>query len=120
MLCCVVVDRKEDLYIACAAFPMSSARPAIGLRPSQEQLLSAHTPEEDEMTNLGQRHVKSQVRAEAESQDTMRDENASARETALQGVLREPLAPVGYKVYKRRWFGLVQLILLNIIVSWDV
>jgi FLVCR family MFS transporter 7 len=25
-----------------------------------------------------------------------------------------------YKVYKRRWFGLVQLMLLNIIVSWDV
>lgn len=27
---------------------------------------------------------------------------------------------VEYKVYKRRWFGLVQLTLLNIIVSWDV
>ncbi|KAH8765763.1 major facilitator superfamily domain-containing protein [Hyaloscypha finlandica] len=24
-----------------------------------------------------------------------------------------------YKVYKRRWFGLIQLVLLNIIVSWD-
>ncbi|KAI0112481.1 major facilitator superfamily domain-containing protein [Nemania sp. FL0031] len=24
-----------------------------------------------------------------------------------------------YKVYKRRWFGLVQLTLLNIIISWD-
>jgi len=24
-----------------------------------------------------------------------------------------------FKVYKRRWFGLVQLVLLNIIVSWD-
>ncbi|KAI1380347.1 MFS general substrate transporter [Hypoxylon crocopeplum] len=28
-------------------------------------------------------------------------------------------ASVTYKVYKRRWFGLVQLTLLNIIVSWD-
>lgn len=28
--------------------------------------------------------------------------------------------PHEYKVYKRRWFGLVQLTLLNIIVSWDV
>lgn len=27
---------------------------------------------------------------------------------------------IKYKVYKRRWFGLVQLVLLNIIVSWDV
>jgi len=25
-----------------------------------------------------------------------------------------------YKVYRRRWFGLVQLTLLNVIVSWDV
>ncbi|KAH8812009.1 major facilitator superfamily domain-containing protein [Xylogone sp. PMI_703] len=26
---------------------------------------------------------------------------------------------IEYKVYKRRWFGLFQLVLLNIIVSWD-
>lgn len=25
-----------------------------------------------------------------------------------------------YKVYKRRFFGLIQLVLLNIVVSWDV
>jgi FLVCR family MFS transporter 7 len=25
-----------------------------------------------------------------------------------------------YRVYKRRWFGLMQLVLLNIAVSWDV
>ena len=25
-----------------------------------------------------------------------------------------------YRVYKIRWFGLLQLVLLNIIVSWDV
>ena len=29
-------------------------------------------------------------------------------------------APVEYRVYKRRWFGLVQLVLLNIIGSWGV
>ena len=28
--------------------------------------------------------------------------------------------PVEYKVYKIRWFGLMQLVLLNIVVSWDV
>lgn len=27
---------------------------------------------------------------------------------------------VEYRVYKIRWFGLMQLILLNIVVSWDV
>ena len=25
-----------------------------------------------------------------------------------------------YKTYKRRWFGLLQLVLLNVVVSWDV
>lgn len=25
-----------------------------------------------------------------------------------------------FRVYKRRWFGLLQLVLLNIVVSWDV
>lgn len=25
-----------------------------------------------------------------------------------------------YKVYKRRWFGLAELVLLNIVASWDV
>ena len=28
--------------------------------------------------------------------------------------------PIVYKVYKIRWFGLMQLVLLNIVVSWDV
>ena len=37
------------------------------------------------------------------------------RETAV-GVPND----MGYRVYKRRWFGLAQLVLLNIIVSWDV
>lgn len=29
-------------------------------------------------------------------------------------------APIQYRTYKRRWFGLVQLMLMNIVVSWDV
>jgi len=28
--------------------------------------------------------------------------------------------PIEYRVYAIRWFGLMQLVLLNIIVSWDV
>ncbi|KAK4994527.1 hypothetical protein LTR66_005461 [Elasticomyces elasticus] len=30
-----------------------------------------------------------------------------------------PATPVAYRVYKRRFFGLTQLVLLNIVVSWD-
>lgn len=33
---------------------------------------------------------------------------------------RDAAAAGGYRVYKRRWFGLLQLTLLNVIVSWDV
>lgn len=29
-------------------------------------------------------------------------------------------APTGYRTYRRRWIGLAQLTLMNIIVSWDV
>jgi len=29
-------------------------------------------------------------------------------------------ASTEYRTYKRRWFGLIQLTLMNIIVSWDV
>lgn len=32
----------------------------------------------------------------------------------------EPLGGQEFKVYKRRWFGVAQLVLLNIVVSWDV
>lgn len=31
-----------------------------------------------------------------------------------------PLAQPPFKVYKRRFWGLAQLVLLNIVVSWDV
>lgn len=37
-----------------------------------------------------------------------------------RGGMRGDAGPVVYKVYKRRWFGLAQLVLLNVVVSWDV
>lgn len=33
---------------------------------------------------------------------------------------RQSYSHTHYKVYKRRWFGLLQLVLLNVVVSWDV
>lgn len=33
---------------------------------------------------------------------------------------RETYSQSHFKVYKRRWFGLAQLVLLNVVVSWDV
>ena len=41
-------------------------------------------------------------------------ESPLARTT--DNLLEQPV----HRVYKRRWFGLIQLALLNVIVSWDV
>ena len=72
------------------------------------------------MTDLGRRHVKSPIRAQAQYVDRTVTDSSSATEAAQQIVLSESVPQVEYRVYKRRWFGLIQLILLNIIVSWDV
>jgi hypothetical protein len=46
---------------------------------------------------------------------------SSARGAGRDGAAAEAaVGGIEYKVYKRRWFGLLQLTLLNIIVSWDV
>lgn len=44
--------------------------------------------------------------------------NASAR--SHHPLVLPPAAENAYRTYRRRWFGLIQLILLNIVVSWDV
>ncbi|KAI1777097.1 MFS general substrate transporter [Hypoxylon cercidicola] len=44
---------------------------------------------------------------------------AAGREVEAASIENGDSGAVVYKVYKRRWFGLVQLTLLNIIVSWD-
>jgi hypothetical protein len=57
----------------------------------------------DETTYLGQ------------NRDATALNQRAAEETELGDV-----STTTYKVYKRRWFGLVQIVLLNIVVSWDV
>jgi hypothetical protein len=48
-------------------------------------------------------------------------EDGSHNMDDINGLGERPLNNGGeYKVYKRRWFGLAQLVLLNIMVSWDV
>lgn len=64
--------------------------------------------------------------SEVTSNDGLLSEGDEAEEGArgAEGGNSENGAPgdgaTVYKVYKRRWFGLFQLALLNIIVSWDV
>lgn len=53
---------------------------------------------------------------------SLRDRNleaGSGGEGGGSGSLTEGVS-TEYRTYKRRWFGLAQLTLMNIIVSWDV
>ncbi|KAI0899210.1 MFS general substrate transporter [Annulohypoxylon nitens] len=45
--------------------------------------------------------------------------NRSQEELENASIENGDRGSITYKVYKRRWFGLVQITLLNIIVSWD-
>ncbi|KAK1590106.1 major facilitator superfamily transporter [Colletotrichum navitas] len=47
------------------------------------------------------------------------DGGAAAAAPDYDGSVIEGTTTVEYRTYKRRWFGLAQLTLLNIIVSWD-
>ena len=38
----------------------------------------------------------------------------------VHGHHRRSYSHTHFRTYKRRWFGLAQLVLLNIVVSWDV
>ena len=51
--------------------------------------------------------------------ESSRDVPTRSRESETAGIIGGD-EEVVYKVYKIRWFGLGQLILLNIVVSWDV
>ena len=46
--------------------------------------------------------------------------NGDRVQSPEQNTIQQAVAPTVYRTYKRRWFGLLQLVLLNIIVSWDV
>lgn len=73
------------------------------------------------MANMnGTEANKNQARIEAEYMDEERNGATSSRDRSTD----DDVAPAGervvYRVYKIRWFGLMQLVLLNIVVSWDV
>lgn len=75
------------------------------------------------MANLGPQHgnlsrTETGFPVEEEQIPT---ELSSTNSAELSMILREANGgQTLYKVYKRRWFGLTQLVLLNIVVSWDV
>ncbi|KAL9005558.1 MAG: hypothetical protein Q9188_001683, partial [Gyalolechia gomerana] len=59
--------------------------------------------------------------AEASMEDDCRHIASPGQDSNIDGLPDDQAGqtPPVYRVYKRRWFGLMQLVLMNIIVSWD-
>ena len=88
----------------------------------QEHLLSGDF-EMTDMADLNEdrRTDKGELRVETRDQDeegTCGGPSGQSEHVEIAALSGE--RPNEYKVYKRRWFGLMQLVLLNIVVSWDV
>ena len=87
----------------------------IARMPNDEERLLTLSPQWTSMTELTPaQEAKSPARTEVGEDCTgvaMSDFNRQVSTGGTQ---------VEYKVYKRRWFGLGQLILLNIVESWGV
>ncbi|KAL8669965.1 MAG: hypothetical protein Q9168_005477, partial [Polycauliona sp. 1 TL-2023] len=97
---------------------MHEAPPVIdrSFRGEQERLLG-HDIEFEDMT---ERALDNKPPAYMDNEP--QDETDRGDLSGVDGVREtgeDELSPPIYKVYKRRWFGLIQLVLMNIIVSWD-
>lgn len=88
-----------------------------------EHLLSVDSMEMGEMSPQQTTENKTPPHAEGIYTDEQNSGEASSLRFRAAG--EEEVVPINgglteYRVYKVRWFGLSQLILLNIVVSWDV
>ncbi|KAL8653267.1 MAG: hypothetical protein Q9210_002194, partial [Variospora velana] len=89
------------------------------LKDEQERLLTSGVDWEEMVTV-----DKSSALKDSTSPEIMVSRTMSAEHQDLDGAAQddhgeEYAPPPVYRVYKRRWFGLMQLVLMNIIVSWD-
>ncbi len=97
--------------------------PPNGIANEEQEHLLAYDVEMTDMARLdsaqsndkGQPHVETRYQYE----ETIHGE-LSGHSAPDEIIMPTGERPIEYKVYKRRWFGLVQLVLLNIVVSWDV
>ena len=100
---------------------MNASRSHQLRRPSAEQLLGHD--QDTEMSDLTPQRTEDAKDTSQYDEERYTDDGDPGRAPrTADGIenTRSPVAPVEYKVYKSRWFGLMQLVLLNIIVSWDV
>ena len=93
-------------------------------RSEAEHLLPRDSMEMGDLSPQQTRDDKHPSRLEERYTDSQGNGEASGSRPSAAGE-EEEFAPINggrteYRVYKIRWFGLTQLILLNIVVSWDV
>ncbi|KAF6237758.1 hypothetical protein HO173_003959 [Letharia columbiana] len=91
-------------------------------RSEAERLLSGDSMEMGDTSPRQTRECKHP--SQVEERYTDEQSNGQASSSRLTAAGEEEVAPINgrhteYRVYKIRWFGLSQLILLNIVVSWD-
>lgn len=92
------------------------------IRSEAEHLLSRDSMEMGDMSPPQTRDSKCQSPLERRYTDVQGNDGASGSRPSPAGEGED--APLNgrhteYRVYRIRWFGLTQLILLNIVVSWD-
>ncbi len=80
--------------------------------------------EEESLLPDSERDQMARQDVDHEDGEDMADLRSHRTDRSTEAVLNWHASPEGeeprYRVYKRRWFGLMQLVLLNVIVSWDV
>ena len=92
-------------------------------RTESEHLLGGDSMEMGDMSPQQTREDKHISQWEERYTDAQSNGQSSGSRPDVAG--EEEAAPIvggriEYRVYRIRWFGLAQLILLNIVVSWDV
>lgn len=93
----------------------------FGQNPNETERLLASHGEMNEMADLNPRREIEDSLSRSESGYTEEQSRAeiSGTSSSQMPFMNVNEDHVVYKVYKRRWFGLIQLVLLNIVVSWD-
>lgn len=103
---------------------MRNDHATIGQNPSEaEHLLSPPNHEIHEMADLNtMREIDSSSPSPPPERGSTEEQNRGTLSEVESQILFMEVGGmhVVYKVYRRRWFGLIQLVLLNIVVSWDV
>ena len=93
--------------------------------PNEAEHLLSQDEDSMEMADVSPESSRNKNAIQVETSYT--DDPGQAGSSGLEPVrTAESTAPINgerqtiFKVYKMRWFGLGQLVLLNIVVSWDV